>query len=105
MALRDYVQQFVATERERVRFIMIIIIKLYFRPQPIDTNIQIQSGKIYTIVSKIFIMSVKKQEEKRLAFVVRHVHILVMNHLHRYTMSQVTTCATVSDYLHSDHFV
>ena len=63
MALRDYVQQFVATERERVR---LIIIKLYFRPHHIHTNIQIQRGKIYTIVSKISVISVKKHNEKRL---------------------------------------
>ena len=43
--------------------LFIIIIKLYFRPQPIDKkNIQLQLGKICTIVSKISIISVKTEK-------------------------------------------
>ena len=41
-----------------VVLIIIIIIKLYFRLHPIYTHIQIQHGKIYTVVSKISIKSI-----------------------------------------------
>ena len=47
--------------------IIVIIIQLYFLPQPIDQNIQIiQHDKIYTIVSKISIISSIKNPETRL---------------------------------------
>ena len=41
--------------------LIVIIIKLYFSSQPIDKNIQIHHGKIYTVDSKFSVMSIKKE--------------------------------------------
>ena len=54
-------------------FYHINIIKLYFRPQPIDKNIEIQHhfhlGKVYTIASKVFIIKQRKKTQMMLPVV------------------------------------
>ena len=42
--------------------IIIIIIKLYFRPQPIDTHIQVQHGEIHKFESKVSVTRVKNRK-------------------------------------------
>ena len=46
--------------------IIIIIIKLYFRPQPIDKTMELglRHGQIYTIDSKMSVISVKNPEKR-----------------------------------------